>query len=64
MHKYSRPKSSIPRRTMDPVRFRGRHEQTHIQAHEPTTRHPAMQGRMFSTLRRMFFNFAPYEKED
>jgi len=62
---HPRPKSSIPRKTMDPVRFRGRHEQ----AHEPNRTSIGHFGhhveRVIPTMRRMMFKLIPYDlKED
>jgi len=64
MHKYPRPKSSMPGRHGDPVRFRGRQ----TQAHEPNRTSIGHFGhhveRAISTMRRMMFKLIPYEKED
>ena len=65
MHKYPRPRSSMPKRRCDPRRFRGRHEQ----AHEPNRTSIGHFGhhveRVISTMRRMMFKLIPYDlKED
>ena len=61
---HPRPKSSIPRKTMDPVRFRGRHEQ----AHEPNRTSIGRFGhhveRAMSTMRQLMFKLIPYEEEE
>jgi hypothetical protein len=67
---HPRPRSSIPRKTMDPIKFRtsGRREPTHIQAHELNRTSIGKTGhhveRVVKSMRRLMFKLMPYEKED
>lgn len=62
---FPRPKSSIPRKRCDPVRFRG---QTHSQGQGPNRTSIGKTGhhieRVVKTIRRLMFKLIPYEKEN
>jgi hypothetical protein len=60
MHRYPRPKSSIPKRHGDSVRFRGRQAQEPNRTFTGHTGHHIDQ--TIKTFRRMMFKLIPYEE--